>query len=215
MLRGWNPGRFGYVFPGAMQDHELHHLLQRCREGDEIAWEQLVRRFQGRVFALVLHYVRSREDARDVAQEVFVRVWRSLPNFESDGSFVPWLLRVSRTTAIDHVRRRQARPPAQDLPAEEVHDLADHGLDPQQQAEQRSENRLLRRALDGIGQLHREILMLRDIQGMALNEVARLLDIPIGTAKSRAARARVELAEAVVALRADEGTPGVGKGQGR
>lgn len=183
---------------------ELELLLQRCRQGDEIAWEALVRRFQARVYALVCHYIRSREDARDVAQEVFVRVWRSLPNFENDGSFVPWLLRVARTTAIDHVRRRNVRPPAQDLPAEEVFDLADPSLDPAEQAEQRSENQLVRRALDGIGLLHREILVLRDIQGLALNEVAQLLDIPLGTAKSRASRARVELAEAVVALRSQE-----------
>jgi RNA polymerase sigma-70 factor, ECF subfamily len=186
-------------------DHELELLLQRCRSGDELAWEALVRRFQGRVHALVCHYVRSREDARDVAQEVFVRVWRSLPNFEQDASFVPWLLRVARTTAIDHVRRRNARPPAQDLPADEAYDLADPSLDPSAQAEQRSENQLVRRALDGISRLHREILLLRDIQGLALHEVADMLGIPIGTAKSRASRARVELAEAVIALRADDG----------
>lgn len=200
---GWNPGAGRCVLAPAM-DQELELLLQRCRSGDEIAWETLVRRFQARVFALVCHYVRSREDARDVAQEVFVRVWRSLPNFENDASFVPWLLRVARTTAIDHVRRRNVRPPAQDLPAEEVFDLAEPSLDPAQQAEQRSENQMVRRALDGIGQLHREILMLRDIQGLALHEVARMLDIPLGTAKSRASRARVELAEAVMALRADD-----------
>ena len=85
---------------------DLDHIVERCREGDELAWEALVRRLQGRVYALALHYVRSPEEARDVAQEVFIRVWRGLPNFEQTASFVPWLLKVTRTASIDHVRRR-------------------------------------------------------------------------------------------------------------
>ncbi len=184
---------------------DVTQLVRRCREGDELAWEELVRRFQGRVLGLVVHYVRSREDARDVAQEVFVRVHRSLPNFEQEDRFVPWLLRVARTCAIDHTRRRAARPPAQDVPVETVLALTDPAPDPAERVEQRSERSLVRRALERCSDLHREILMLRDIQGMALQDVAELLGIPGGTAKSRAARARAELARAVLALE-DEGT---------
>jgi RNA polymerase sigma-70 factor (ECF subfamily) len=183
---------------------DVTQLVRRCREGDELAWEELVRRFQGRVLGLVVHYVRSREDARDVAQEVFVRVHRSLPNFEQEDRFVPWLLRVARTCAIDHTRRRAARPPAQDVPVETVLALADPAPDPAERAEQRSERSLVRRALERCSDLHREILMLRDIQGMALQDVAELLGIPGGTAKSRAARARAELARAVLALEDEE-----------
>ena len=193
-----------------MQHDDVIELVRRCREGDELAWEELVRRFQGRVLGLVSHYVRSREDARDVAQDVFIRVYRSLPNFEHEDRFVPWLLRVARTCAIDHTRRRAARPPAQDLPAEEMHSLADPAPSPIDEAVARSERGLVRRALDRCSTLHREILVLREVQGMALNEVAELLDIPSGTAKSRAARARAELARAVMALEDEEGLGEVG-----
>jgi len=192
-----------------MQNHdqdtqEIARLVRRCREGDELAWEELVRRFQNRVLGLVSHYVRSREDARDVAQEVFIRVFRSLPNFENEERFVPWLLRIARTTAIDHTRRRAARPPAQDVPAEDMHALADPNPDPAERTERASERGMLRRALDRCSSLHREILVLREVQGMALNEVADLLGIPSGTAKSRAARARAELAREVMALEDEE-----------
>ncbi|HKK70371.1 MAG TPA: sigma-70 family RNA polymerase sigma factor [Candidatus Krumholzibacteria bacterium] len=183
---------------------DVTQLVRRCREGDELAWEELVRRFQGRVLGLVTHYVRSREDARDVAQEVFIRVHRSLPNFEQEDRFVPWLLRVTRTCAIDHTRRRAARPPAQDVPVENVLALADPAPDPAEHAERRSDRGLVRRALERCSELHREILVLRDIQGMALQDVAELLGIPGGTAKSRAARARAELARAVLALEDEE-----------
>ena len=187
-----------------MSHDDVTRLVRRCREGDELAWEELVRRFQARVLGLVLHYVRSREDARDVAQDVFVRVYRSLPNFEQEDRFVPWLLRVARTCAIDHTRRRAVRPPAQDVPVEELITLADPVADPGREAERASDRGLLRRALQRCSELHREILVLREIQGLALNEVAELLDIPGGTAKSRAARARAELARAVIALEDEE-----------
>lgn len=190
-----------------MYDHDteqIARLVRRCREGDELAWEELVRRFQNRVLGLVSHYVRSREDARDVAQEVFVRVYRSLPNFENEDRFVPWLLRVARTCAIDHTRRRAARPPAQDLPAEDLHSLVDPTPDPAERAERSSERGMVRRALDRCSDLHREILLLREVQGLALSEVADLLGIPSGTAKSRAARARAELAREVMALEDEE-----------
>ena len=89
-------------------NEDLEPLVLRCRDGDELAWEALVRRLQGRVYALALHYVRSREEARDVAQEVFIRVWRNLPNFEQTQSFVPWLLKITRTASIDRMSPLEA-----------------------------------------------------------------------------------------------------------
>jgi RNA polymerase sigma-70 factor (ECF subfamily) len=183
-------------------------VIERCREGDELAWEALVRRCQGRVFAVALHYVRNREEARDVAQEVFVRVWRGLPNFERTGSFLPWLLKITRTCSIDHVRRRKARPPAEDLLADEMHDLGDPSPRPDELAERDSRRSLVHRALQQLGDMHREILQLQEIQELPLTEVARLLGIPEGTAKSRASRARAELGRTILRL---EETPEAGR----
>lgn len=188
----------GPLRPGCIMKDDLEPIVERCREGDELAWEALVRRLQGRVYALALHYVRSPEEARDVAQEVFIRVWRGLPNFEQNSSFIPWLLKITRTASIDHVRRRKARPPAEDLIAEDMHTLSDPGLGPDEQFELQSRRSLVHRALQQLGDMHREILQLQEIQELPLNEVARILGIPEGTAKSRASRARAELARVVV-----------------
>lgn len=187
-----------------LPDTDVQELVRRCQSGDELAWETLVRRHQARVFAVAFHYVRCREEARDVAQEVFVRIYRSLPRFENHESFLPWMVRIARSCSIDHLRRRKARPPAQDIAAEEAFDLRDHGPMPDEISEHASDRRLLDRAMAALSDLHREILVLKEIQGLPLLEVARMLDIPVGTAKSRSNRARAELAREFLALQTDE-----------
>ena len=90
---------------------ELETLLERCRAGDELAWEALVRRFQGKVFALAYHYLRDREEARDVAQETFIRIYKGLEGFQDSERFLPWMVRIARNCSIDRVRRLKVRPP--------------------------------------------------------------------------------------------------------
>jgi RNA polymerase sigma-70 factor (ECF subfamily) len=183
----------------------LSELVRRCQSGDELAWESLVRRHQARVLAVAFHYVRSHEEARDVAQEVFVRIYRSLPRFQTTEAFLPWMIRVARSCSIDHLRRRKARPPAQDIAAEEAFDLRDDAALPDELSERASDRRLLDRALGRLSELHREILVLKEIQGLTLLEVARTLEIPVGTAKSRSNRARAELAREFLAIQGEEG----------
>jgi RNA polymerase sigma-70 factor (ECF subfamily) len=179
---------------------ELSPIIRRCQGGDELAWERLIRSQQGRVYALCCHYTRDRTEAYDLAQEVFIRVYRRLGALEDADRFLPWLMRIVRNAAIDHSRRRKARPPAQDVPAEEMWSLSDEAAGPAESAEMRSDQRLIHRALQLIGAKHREVLLLHEIQGLALEEVAQLLELPVGTVKSRSSRARRELAEAVLSL---------------
>jgi len=186
-------------------DTSLETLIARCQAGDELAWEALVRQTQARVVGLAYHYVGQRDDARDLAQEIFVRVYRALPGFHTGESFLPWLLRIARNASIDHLRRRKARPPAQDLPADEMWSLADPGPAPDAGAERALSVRLLHRALDAMNQMHREIILLKDIQGLTLEEIAGMLDLPLGTVKSRSNRARRELARTLVRLREEGG----------
>jgi RNA polymerase sigma-70 factor (ECF subfamily) len=179
---------------------ELAPIIQRCQSGDELAWERLIRSQQGRVYALCCHYTRDRTEAHDLAQEVFVRVYRRLGDLEDPERFVPWLLRIARNAAIDHTRRRKARPPAQDVPAEDMRTLQDSASSPAAAAEARSDQRLVHRALQMIGSKHREVLLLHEIQGLALEEIADMLSLPVGTVKSRSSRARRELAQAVLSI---------------
>ena len=179
---------------------ELPILLERCRMGDELAWEALVRRFQARVYGIAYHYTGRIEDAQDVAQEVFVHVYRSLGCGVDAEGFLAWLVRLSRNASIDYLRRKKARPPAGDIDAREAHHLAASGPNPEEQWLANSRKRLFHRALQGLSQLSREIILLREIQGLPHADIASLLKAPLGTIKSRANRARLELAQKVLEL---------------
>ena len=182
-------------------DIEEATLVERCRGGDELAWEWLVRRCQGRVYGLAYHYLGSAEDARDVAQEAFVRVYRQLASFEGD-RFMAWLLRITRNLCIDQLRRRKTRPPAEDVRADADGDTAprDAAPSPEQAWLADARRRLVHQALQRLDGANREVILLKDIQGLRLDEIADLLGLPIGTVKSRAHRARLELARQVVAI---------------
>ncbi len=181
-------------------------IVERCRQGDALAWEALVRRYQGRVFAVALNYLRDREEARDLAQDVFIKVYRSLDSFTGDG-FLAWLLRLARNSSIDRLRRRKARPPASDVPADESISLPDSAPTPEEAWWSNSRKQLVHRALNRMSEQSREIIQLKEIQGLKLDEIATMLGVPIGTVKSRSSRARVELARRVVDLDPSYGTP--------
>ena len=172
-------------------------LLERCRQGDDLAWEALVRQFQARVYSVARHYMRNAEDARDVAQEIFVRIYERLDAFHGDQAFLPWMLRLSRNVCIDALRRRKSRPQAAEIAPEETERLPSAGPTPQDDSEARSARDLLYRAMDRMSESDREILMLKEIQGLKVEEIANLLKIPIGTVKSRCNRARLDLAARV------------------
>lgn len=179
---------------------ELDTLVAQCREGDEIAWEALVRRLQGRIFALCYHYLRDREEAREVAQETFIRIYRGLPQFEASGSFVAWSARIARNGCLDHLRKLGRAPTRGAEPVEDP----DRGIEPveprESVADVQARHDLLRKALDGMTGISREMILLKDIQGLSQQEIADLLAIPLGTVKARSSRARRELASRVLEL---------------
>jgi RNA polymerase sigma-70 factor (ECF subfamily) len=179
---------------------ETADLLQRCRRGDQLAWEALVRRYQARVYGLAWHYLRNQEEARDAAQESFVRIYTRLSSFRDTGAFLPWVLRLTRNVCIDHMRRAKARPPASGVPVDEGPELSDTRPTPETQAIASSRRRLLYLALERLSAPYREMILLKEIQGLPLEEIASMLDLPLGTVKSRANRARLELAHAVTRL---------------
>ncbi|MBW2278168.1 MAG: sigma-70 family RNA polymerase sigma factor [Deltaproteobacteria bacterium] len=174
--------------------------MNRCRQGDGLAWEALVRRFQSRVYAVSCHYMRDADEARDVAQDIFVRVYQRLDSYDGTSAFIAWLLRVSRNVCIDRLRRRSARPPAADVVLDAGVELAGDGPDPEVQAVRTARKALLYRALHSMSDKNREIILLKEIHGLKLEEISEMLDLPIGTVKSRSSRARVELATRVRAL---------------
>jgi len=175
-------------------------LLQRVRAGDELAWEAFVRQHQGRVFGLAYHYTGHAEDARDLAQEAFVQIFRNLPRLPDESGLVPWMLCITRNLCMDFFRRRKARPPTWDIPVEEMGHLSATEAHPEQELHEQARKVMVHRALRELTDLNREMILLKDIQGLALDEIATLLGIPLGTAKSRSNRARLELADKLLAM---------------
>jgi RNA polymerase sigma-70 factor, ECF subfamily len=180
---------------------DLSRLLERCSEGDELAWEALVRQFQARIYGIAYHYVGNAEDARDLAQEAFIRIYQNLVLCADATKFLPWIIRITRNACIDHLRRKKARPPAHDIAVDELLTLKAPGGDPGQLYAADSRKRLIHSALQQLSDLNREIILLKDIQGLALEEIASLINVPIGTVKSRSNRARIELAHKLAVLR--------------
>jgi len=176
---------------------EPGQLLPRCRQGDELAWEVLVRQHQGRVCAIAYGYTGDQDEAYDLAQEIFVRVYRSLDSCEDPERFISWLTRIARNACVDHLRRLKARPPRQDIPADEMHNLPSGTPDPEQDWVRNSRKRLVLAAMQDLSEINREIILLKDIQGLPLEDIATMLDLPLGTIKSRSSRARVELARII------------------
>ncbi|MBD3162452.1 MAG: sigma-70 family RNA polymerase sigma factor [Candidatus Eisenbacteria bacterium] len=192
-----------------MRMMETKTLLERCRRGDEAAWEALVRRFQGRIYGIAYCYVGNPEEARDLAQDIFVRLYDRLDACTNDETFVPWLIRLARNACIDRIRRMRARPRPAGVPVDEMFDLPAPGPDPEDQRRITARRELIHRALRRLSAISREIILLREIQGLSLEEIAGTLEIPIGTVKSRTNRARIELAREVTALARPEEKEGV------
>ncbi len=173
-------------------------LVSRCLRGDEAAWEELVRLHTRRVYALCFRFTGNNQEAQDLTQEVFLRVFRTVKTFRStEGSFATWLARVTRNLLIDHYRRtRQERVTdsiEDQLPVlEEVGAVASTRPDHVVAGLEASE--ILRAALQRLSPDLREAVILRDLQEMEYREIADVLQIPEGTVKSRINRGRAELA---------------------
>jgi len=176
---------------------ETEALLARCRQGDDLAWEALVRRYQGRVFALAIQYLRDREEARDAAQEGFVKVYRHLGRLEPGRAFLPWLLRLARNACVDRLRRLKVRRAGGVVPVDEAEEVAAEETSAEEALLAGAEKALVYRALGRLSERSREVIVLKDIQEMKLEEISKLLGVTLGTVKSRSHRARLDLARAV------------------
>jgi RNA polymerase sigma-70 factor (ECF subfamily) len=173
-------------------------LVSRCLDGDEAAWEELVRQHTRQVYGLCFRFTNSAQEAQDLTQDVFLRVFKTIKTFRSaEGSFHTWLARVTRNLLIDHYRRtRQER--VTDSIEEQLPMLQEKGgsaaARPDQALAGLEASEILQATLQKLSPDLREAVILRDLQEMEYREIAEVLDIPEGTVKSRINRGRAELA---------------------
>lgn len=173
------------------------HLVERCLAGEEAAWEDLVRVHTRRVYSICYRFTGSDQEAQDLTQEVFLRVFRSLKSFRSgEGSFAVWLARLSRNLLIDHYRRtrldRATDSIEEQLPILEEKTAMIARTDGLVAGREASE--LLQGALQKLSPELRETVILRDLEELEYREIADVLNVPEGTVKSRLNRGRAELA---------------------
>lgn len=171
---------------------EEERLIAASRRGDPEAYGGLVRRYQERLHHALYRFLQNADDAADVVQEAFLSAYLALVDFKGGARFYTWLYRIAMNHAID-LRRRQAAARRGGSREVEVGSPPDPGLSPDRVAMQRDTANLLHRALGRLSQEHRLVLVLKDIEGMSYEEMAQVLDVPIGTVRSRLHRARLEL----------------------
>jgi RNA polymerase sigma-70 factor (ECF subfamily) len=169
-------------------------LLARARQGDVSAFEEIVRRHQRRVYGVALRIVRSHGVADDVAQETFLRAWRSLDRFELGRPFGPWVCRIAANLAVNHVRSPQAREGP--LP-EGYGETPAPSADPLGAVLDAEARRVLDEAVAALPAEQRAVFVLRAVEDLSYREIAEALDLHVGTVMSRLFRARERLAQAL------------------
>ncbi len=169
-------------------------LLARARQGDLPAFEEIVRRYQRRVYGVALRIVRSHAVADDVAQDAFLRAWQSLDRFELGRPFGPWVCRIAANLAVNHVRSPVTR--EDPLPEGHGETKAARG-NPLDAVLDGEAQRLLHEALEGLPPEQRAVFVLRAVEGMSYREIADALGLSPGTVMSRLFRAREKLARAL------------------
>jgi RNA polymerase sigma-70 factor (ECF subfamily) len=186
----------------------LEALIQRCLQGDQAAWEAIVRQHWRKVFNVAYKFVAKHEEAEDLTQEIFLKVFKSLDTFDRRANFQTWLISVSRNLCIDHYRSVRKERETIDR-AVDTSDIAPASPEPGPIAalEQRDRVVLLRQALAALPETLRTAVLLRDIQELSYQEIADKLQLPEGTVKSRINRGRTELARQIRKLRGADYSP--------
>lgn len=187
-----------------------HDVVQRARAGQDDAYRELLRRYQRPVFSLIYRMVRDRELAEDLAQETFVKVLNALDSYRPEFKFSSWIFKIANNAAIDHLRRRQldtlsldGAPQATTPERVEATALqvSDRGESPLDELEARELGSAIEQAIGKLRPEYRACIILRHIEDRPYEEIADILDLPLGTVKTYIHRARAELQDALGPLR--------------
>lgn len=191
--------------------HSDDTLVQKCKKGDLDAFDELVKRYENKVFTIAYRFVGNYTDANDLAQETFIRVYHALPSFRGDSSFATWLYRIASNVCRDELRRqrRQKKVSLDELMSQPGGNasLADNSMTPEEVLEKNELQRAVQQCLDTLSDEHRLILVMREIQGLSYEEIAVSLDCSLGTVKSRLNRARQALKQKMTGARELLGMP--------
>lgn len=192
--------------PRPAVDDPDHELVRAVVDGDPTAFRGLVERYQGRIYNVCYGMVRNREDARDLAQDAFVKAFKNLSRFRYGSSFYTWLCRIAMNVSIDHIRKQKVRK------AQEFNDeigtrdqtgmlsFGHHRGDPRRELERQQIHDRILAALETLPEEQRQVVVLREMEGLSYKEISDVMGIPEGTVMSRLFYARKKLQQALAEL---------------
>jgi RNA polymerase sigma-70 factor (ECF subfamily) len=169
----------------AQADVSELELVRRCQAGESEAFDQLVTRYRTRVFAMIYNMVHNEQDAWDLAQESFIKAWKSIGRFRGKSSFYTWIYRIVMNVTIDWLRKRQIDPASKTVPKADPL--------PHQRIEQREVRARIDHAISQLSPEHRAVILMKEIEEMQYHEIAESLGCSIGTVMSRLFYARKKL----------------------
>ena len=170
-------------------------LVARVQKGDSRAFDMLVLKYQHKIFSLISRYVRDADDVQDVAQEAFIKAYRSLPSFRGDSAFYTWLYRIAINTAKNHLVSRSRRPPGSDVEVEDAEYFESGGglrtiETPENALFGEELKTVVQEAISALSEDLRTAITLREFDGLSYEDIADIMDCPVGTVRSRISRAR-------------------------
>ena len=170
-------------------------LVERVQRGERRAFDLLVAKYQHKIFSLIARYVKDADEVQDVAQEAFIKAYRALPRFRGESAFYTWLYRIAINTAKNHLVSRSRRPPGSDVELEDAQymDAGDALRDaesPESTLFGEELHRVVNQALEELPEDLRAAVTLREFDGLSYEEIAQVMECPVGTVRSRIFRAR-------------------------
>lgn len=190
-----------------MTDLKERNLIRKAKQGDMHAFEELILKHEKIVYNLALRMMNHSEDAKDISQEVFLKAYRSLCNFDERSAFSTWLYRITHNTCIDEMRKRKGK---QNYSLEEEleneagsmqRQIADEGDTPEESLLREEQKSEILQALDNLSAEHKAAIVLRDVKGLSYEEIAEILEVSLGTVKSRISRGRNQLKNEILKIR--------------
>lgn len=183
-------------------------LVERVKRGDKRAFDVLVLKYQHRIANLITRYVRDQDEVLDVTQEVFVKAYRAMNNFRGDAQFYTWLYRIAINTAKNFLVAKSRRPPDTDIDVDE-REFSEQSVviseegNPEDQLSGEQLKRVLQKALEDLPEELRVALMLREFDGLSYDEIAQIMDCPVGTVRSRIFRGRESIEKSITKMESD------------
>ncbi len=187
------------------QEETDQQLVERVQRGDKRAYDLLVLKYQHRIVSLVSRYMRDQSEVLDVTQEAFIKAYRALPGFRGDSAFYTWLYRIAINTAKNYLVSRSRRPPDSDIDVDQGdyqgESLALSDIEgPENRLEADQLEAVVYKAIDDLPEELKIAVTLREFDGLSYEEIAGVMDCPVGTVRSRIFRAREAIEKKIAAL---------------